>query len=289
MNRAEAAAPPLPSAQSAARGYGAAPPASRVAIAIATPRAHRLALDPGVSTAPHRAAARAGAQAPPNRTALNTCYLRDEEPCYLHEFNDPILIDRAWVVSRNADIWAVDRNSELYAADRGYVNMWKVAVIDPRAGGKPAMLTMDGIKHGTQRGVMSKAFTPGGGQAARGQVPRVRRHIIDAALEKGTFNFAKDRGCTRPGCTVAGANCQVHHAVNDWADNGQTNIDDLALACPKDNRSITPGGWKTRKRQDGRTEWIPPPHLDSGQSRINDHHHPENYLVDEKDDEADDG
>jgi cholest-4-en-3-one 26-monooxygenase len=61
-------------------------------------------------------------------------HLRDEEPCYRYEFNDPILIDRAWVVSRNADIWAVDRNSELYSADRGYVNMWKVAVINPEPG-----------------------------------------------------------------------------------------------------------------------------------------------------------
>src|SRR6478752_1201000 len=25
--------------------------------------------------------------------------------------------------------------------------------------------------------------------------------------------------------------------------------------------------------------WIPPPHLDSGQSRVNDYHHPENYLL----------
>jgi hypothetical protein len=41
----------------------------------------------------------------------------------------------------------------------------------------------------------------------------------------------------------------------------------------------------TRKRKDGRTEWIPPPHLDSGQSRVNDYHHPENYLLPEEDDE----
>jgi Domain of unknown function (DUF222) len=38
---------------------------------------------------------------------------------------------------------------------------------------------------------------------------------------------AKDRGCTRPGCTVPGYWCQVHHAEQDWADDGQTNIDDL--------------------------------------------------------------
>jgi hypothetical protein len=83
---------------------------------------------------------------------------------------------------------------------------------------------------------------------------------------------------------VAGANCQVHHAVNDWADDGQTNVDDL-LACPTENRMVKPGGRRTRKRKDGRTEWIPPPHLDSGQSRVNDYHHSENYLLPEDDEE----
>jgi hypothetical protein len=39
------------------------------------------------------------------------------------------------------------------------------------------------------------------------------------------------------------------------------------------------GGWRTRKRRDGTTEWIPPPHLDSGQSRVNNYHHPERYLL----------
>jgi hypothetical protein len=42
---------------------------------------------------------------------------------------------------------------------------------------------------------------------------------------------------------------------------------------------VKPGGWRTRKGKDGRTEWIPPPHFDSGQARVNDYHHPENYLL----------
>jgi hypothetical protein len=90
---------------------------------------------------------------------------------------------------------------------------------------------------------------------------------------------AQDRGCTFPGCTVPGYSCQVHHAELDWADGGQTNITDECLACGPHNRLVKPGGWRTRKRKDGRTEWIPPLHLDSGQSRVNDFHHPENYLV----------
>lgn len=107
-----------------------------------------------------------------------------------------------------------------------------------------------------------------------------------ASADQRIVLLARDRGCTRPGCTVAGAHCQVHHAVSDWAADGQTNVDDLTLACPKDNRMVKPGGWRTRKRKDGRTEWIPPPELDSGQSRVNDYHHPENYLLPDEDEES---
>ncbi len=98
---------------------------------------------------------------------------------------------------------------------------------------------------------------------------------------------ARDRGCTFPGCTVPGYGCQVHHAELDWSQGGQTNITDEALACGPHNRLVKPGGWKTRKRKDGRTEWIPPPYLDSGQSRVNNYHHPENYLLPEEDPPAD--
>ena len=125
-------------------------------------------------------------------------YLRDEEPCYLYEFNDPMLIDQAWVVSRHADIWTVDRNSELYSAASGYVNMWKVTPLDPRVGGKPAMLTMDGEKHRAQRGVMSRAFTPRMVRQLEDKFRGYAVNIVDAALEKGTFNFVTDVGHTMP-------------------------------------------------------------------------------------------
>jgi Domain of unknown function (DUF222) len=96
---------------------------------------------------------------------------------------------------------------------------------------------------------------------------------------------ALERGCTRPGCTAPAYWCQVHH-VDDWvADNGETNINDLTLACGPDNRLVEDGGWTTRKRNDGRTEWLPPPQLDTGQPRVNDFHHPEKYLVDRDDED----
>ncbi|MGY4647346.1 HNH endonuclease signature motif containing protein [Mycobacterium sp. URHB0021] len=105
--------------------------------------------------------------------------------------------------------------------------------------------------------------------------------------------YSKDRGCTFPGCTAPAYHSQVHHATADWGQGGQTNITDLTLACGPDNRRVKPGGWNTRKRNDGRTEWLPPPQLDTGQTRINNYHHPQRYLIPDNDeggaDEDDDG
>jgi hypothetical protein len=64
---------------------------------------------------------------------------------------------------------------------------------------------------------------------------------------------ALERGCTRPGCTAPGYWCQVHH-VDGWANDGETNINELTLACGPDNRAVEEQGWTTRKRDDGRTE-----------------------------------
>ena len=92
---------------------------------------------------------------------------------------------------------------------------------------------------------------------------------------------ALERGCTKPDCDAPPNRCQVHHAERDWQHGGNTDITDLTLACGCDNRLVddTPTGWTTRKRKsDNRTEWIPPPHLDRGQNRVNLYHHPEEVL-----------
>src|SRR6202789_4361687 len=94
---------------------------------------------------------------------------------------------------------------------------------------------------------------------------------------------AKDRGCTFPGCTVPGYLCEVHHN-NPYATNPVTNINHLSFACGP-NHKLADQGWTTRKNARGDTEWIPPPHLDRGQPRINTFHHPGKLLQDD-DDEA---
>ena len=92
------------------------------------------------------------------------------------------------------------------------------------------------------------------------------------------------RGCTFPGCTEPGYRCQVHHAKRPWARGGQSNVDEEVLACQQHNLLVEKGGWTTRIRHDGKVEWIPPPHLDNGQARINFYHHPEWFLTDGDDD-----
>ncbi|MET0700166.1 MAG: hypothetical protein ABWY93_10905, partial [Mycobacterium sp.] len=78
---------------------------------------------------------------------------------------------------------------------------------------------------------------------------------------------------------------QVHHAAADWKNGGHTDIDDLTLACKADNLLVENTAWTTRKNPDGITEWIPPPHLDTGQPRTNNYHHPERLLTPPEDDD----
>lgn len=97
--------------------------------------------------------------------------------------------------------------------------------------------------------------------------------------------IARDGGCTKPCCTVGAYGSQAHHVVADWTDGGNTNIDELGLACGPHNRSVnTDGGWTTRMNDRCEVEWLPPPDLDTGQARLNYYHRPERLL--RPDDEA---
>jgi hypothetical protein len=137
-----------------------------------------------------------------------------------------------------------------------------------------------------------KALTGGGTLLPMSDVIRLASHAHHylAIFDKGkalalyhTRLHAKDRGCTFPGCTVPGYLCEVHHN-KPYATNPVTDINHLSFACGP-NHKLAEQGWTTRKNARGGTEWIPPPHLDRGQPRINTFHHPEKLLQD-GDDEA---
>ena len=86
--------------------------------------------------------------------------------------------------------------------------------------------------------------------------------------------YARDRGCTRPGCDAPAAWTEVHH-LTEWRAGGATDITNLALVCPFDHHLITTTGYTVRLGDSGRIEWIPPAQLDPTRTpRINSLHHP---------------
>ena len=89
----------------------------------------------------------------------------------------------------------------------------------------------------------------------------------------------KHRGCTFPGCRVPASGCQAHHGKSDFAQDGNTDIEELVLACGPRNRLVKEGGWETVIEVDATVEWIPPPLLDTGQARTNLYHHPEQAIA----------
>jgi hypothetical protein len=99
-----------------------------------------------------------------------------------------------------------------------------------------------------------------------------------ATADQRIVLHGRDHGCTRPGCTVSGYLTQAHHLEHDWAHNGRTDVDTLALVCPADNRMATDQDWTTKLNDAGRVEWIPPPELERGQPRVNPYHFIEDLV-----------
>ena len=97
-----------------------------------------------------------------------------------------------------------------------------------------------------------------------------------ASADQRIVLHAKERGCSFPGCDMPGYLSEVHHC-QAWSDGGNTDIDDLTFGCGQHHALGSVGGWTTRKRNDGSTEWIPPPQLPL-RGGTNDYHHPERLL-----------
>lgn len=112
----------------------------------------------------------------------------------------------------------------------------------------------------------------------RGRALWLGRSKRIASADQRIVLVARDRGCTRPGCTASAYDCQAHHLGRGWRNGTDTNIDDLGQACGPDNVMADQFDWTTVLNDNGRVEWHPPPALDRGQSRVNAYNFPEDLL-----------
>ena len=94
-----------------------------------------------------------------------------------------------------------------------------------------------------------------------------------ATADQRIICYARDGGCTRPGCTEPGYRCEVHHCP-DWADDGATDADMLFFCCGPDHTAVSEGRWHTGITDSGRLAWS----NDTYPSAVNRLHHPEELL-----------
>jgi hypothetical protein len=220
--------------------------------------------------------------------APGMCNSADGEPCVSGTPSQAAIDnDTRNAAQRNHDALLALARHALSSGELGYHN------------GLPASIVVTTTLKELEAGC-GKALTGGGSLLPMSDVIRLAGHahhylaIFDKGKALALYHtkrlaspaqrivlYAKDRGCSFPGCSVPAHLCETHHCT-PYATNPVTDINDLTLACGP-NHKLAEQGWTTRKNHNGDTEWIPPAHLDHGQPRTNTYHHPEKLLRDDDD------
>jgi hypothetical protein len=69
--------------------------------------------------------------------------------------------------------------------------------------------------------------------------------------------YARDAGCSFPGCDVDPHWCERHHVI-PWTDGGPTDLTNLTLVCRYHHHNFQRRGWHCRITTDGLPAWTPP-------------------------------
>ncbi|MFL6164088.1 MAG: DUF222 domain-containing protein [Jatrophihabitantaceae bacterium] len=125
----------------------------------------------------------------------------------------------------------------------------------------------DALRLAAEGNVLPAVLTDAGGVLAYGR----GRRLASAGQRKALF--ARDRGCTFPGCDRSAARSEIHHAT-DWAHGGATDLNSMAVACGYHNNLAPKQGWQT-VMLGGVSHWQPPPWHPRQQPQRNYLHHPE--------------
>ncbi|GAB2889170.1 hypothetical protein GCM10027027_00140 [Neomicrococcus lactis] len=101
--------------------------------------------------------------------------------------------------------------------------------------------------------------------------------VLDVGEPKRLFTtqqrrilYARDLGCTAPGCTVPADGCDAHHVL-EWSKGGPTTIDNGALVCHHHHQLVHESDWIINIAQ-GVPYWIPPKSVDPEQKPLRNQH-----------------
>jgi hypothetical protein len=106
------------------------------------------------------------------------------------------------------------------------------------------------------------AFTESTGQILHlGRTKRIASRAQTIAL------YARDKGCSFPGCGTLPEWCERHHILA-WAEGGTTDLDNLTLLCAYHHHNFLAKGWECRMGEHGLPEWLPPWWIDRNRTPL---------------------
>lgn len=99
-----------------------------------------------------------------------------------------------------------------------------------------------------------------------------RRRLFSAEQRK--LLYARDRGCTFPGCTTGVDRCEAHHVL-EYSKGGVTTLENAAMVCSHHHHLVHETAWAIVMRN-GVPFWKPPVHEDAQRPLMrNAYFHPE--------------
>ncbi|MDQ1517059.1 MAG: cholest-4-en-3-one 26-monooxygenase [Actinomycetota bacterium] len=143
-------------------------------------------------------------------------WLRANAPVYDHRLDDPLLVDRCWVVSRHDDVRAVSRDPATFSSADG-IHLRRTATHHFR----PNMINMDDPDHSRVRKLVSGGFTPRVVRAFERHYADLARGVVDKALANGgAFDGVRDVAAELPLlaiCEVLGAPEADRFRIFGWS------------------------------------------------------------------------
>jgi len=143
-------------------------------------------------------------------------WLRANAPVYDHPLDDPLLVDRCWVVSRHEDVRAVSRDPATFSSADG-IHLRRTATHHFR----PNMINMDDPDHTRVRKLVSGGFTPRVVRAFERHYADLAAGVVEAALAGGgTFDGVTALAAELPLlaiCEVLGAPEEDRFRIFGWS------------------------------------------------------------------------